>query len=97
MTDEQLEDLAGFEASTAYSELEKDLLRFAEGWTLRGQVDGDVLGRLKGALSPGHLVLLAATFAQANFTSRSTTSSGSSCRDGARRATTAAHSRPSSR
>ena len=46
------------------------MLRFTEQWTLRGQVADDVLGRLKTVLTSAHLVLLAATAAQANFTSR---------------------------
>ena len=50
--------------------LEKDILRFAEQWTLRGRIADDVIERLKAALSPAHLVLLAATTAQANFTTR---------------------------
>lgn len=59
-----------FEESNAYSELEKDVLRFTEQWTLRGRVDDGVMGRLKTALPPEHLIILAATAAQANFTTR---------------------------
>jgi AhpD family alkylhydroperoxidase len=70
LTDEQVRDLSRFEESTAYSELEKDVLRFTEQWTLVGRVNGDVLARLKTALSPAHLVLLGATVSQANFTTR---------------------------
>ena len=50
--------------------MEKDVLRFTEGWTLRGRVPDDVMARLKSTLPPGHLVTLAATAAQANFTTR---------------------------
>jgi hypothetical protein len=46
------------------------VLRFTEQWSVKGRVDGAVLERLKGALSPEHLVTLAAVVAQANFTSR---------------------------
>lgn len=46
------------------------MLRFTEQWADRGRVDGDVLARLTAALSAEHLVLLAATVGQANFTSR---------------------------
>ena len=70
LTDEQIQSLGDFEASNAYSEVEKDALRFTEQWTLRGRVADEVLDRLKAALPPAHLVLLAATVAQANFTSR---------------------------
>jgi hypothetical protein len=37
---------------------------------VKGHVDGPILDRLKLALSPEHLVTLAAVVAQANFTSR---------------------------
>jgi len=70
VTDRQLRDLGSFEDSDAYTSLEKDILRFAEQWTLRGRIADDVLVRLKAELSPAHLVILAATTAQANFTTR---------------------------
>jgi hypothetical protein len=62
--------LEWFEASDAYSDLEKDVLRFTDQWTVRGVVDEGVMGRLKEVLLPEHLVVLAATAAQANFTTR---------------------------
>lgn len=65
-----MHDLGGFEGSAAYSDGEKDVLRFAEQWTLRGRVAAEVLDRLNAAFPPAHLVLLAATAAQANFTCR---------------------------
>ena len=46
------------------------MLRFAEQWSVAGRVAPDVLERLELALSAEHLVVLAATVAQANFTSR---------------------------
>lgn len=46
------------------------MLRFTEQWSAEGRVAEDVLARLKAALSAEHLVVLAATVAQANFTSR---------------------------
>ena len=70
MTVEQIRDVGRYEQSPAYSEAEKDVLRFTEQWTLEGRVAEDVLDRLKGVLSPAQLVLLAATAAQANLTSR---------------------------
>jgi alkylhydroperoxidase family enzyme len=66
----QINDLARFEHSDAYSSQEKDVLRFAEQWTRNGKVSTDVIERLKASLSPAHLVLLAATVSQANLTSR---------------------------
>lgn len=70
VTDDQLRNLGAFEQSDAYSPLEKDILRFAEQWTIRGRVEADVMARLTAALPPTHLVLLAATTAQANLTTR---------------------------
>jgi hypothetical protein len=63
-------ELGRFEGSDAYSEQDRDVLRFTEQWSAKGQVDLDVLSRLSRVLSPEHLVILAATVAQANFTSR---------------------------
>ena len=65
-----MRDLARFEESAAYTAPERDVLRFAEQWSAGGRVDGALLERLKLALPPEHLVVLAATVAQANFTSR---------------------------
>jgi hypothetical protein len=65
-----LDDLTAFEQSGAYTEFEKEVLRFAEQWTGSGRVDLGVVQRLLEQLSPQHLVLLAATVGQANFTGR---------------------------
>lgn len=46
------------------------MLRFTDQWTGKGRVAEDVLRRLKLVLSAEYLVVLAATVAQANFTSR---------------------------
>jgi hypothetical protein len=62
--------LGDFEGSDAYTETEKDVLRFATRWTGERGVANDVIERLELALSSTHLVVLAATVAQANFTSR---------------------------
>ena len=70
MSAEQLRDLNDFQASLAYDDREKDVLRFAEQWTVVGKVDADVMERLARNLAPEHLVILAATVAFANFTSR---------------------------
>lgn len=70
VTDAQLRDLGAFEESGAYTPLEKDILRFAEQWSVRGRIADDVMARLKATLPPAHLVLLAATTAQANTTTR---------------------------
>lgn len=70
LTEAQIQDLGRFEKSDAYTEAEKDVLRFTEQWTTEGRVAASVLDRLKAILTPEHLVLLAATAAQANLTSR---------------------------
>jgi hypothetical protein len=66
----QIEELNQFEQSGAYSELEKDVLRFAEQWTRQGRVTDEVVGRLAKALTPTQLVALAATVGVAILTSR---------------------------
>jgi AhpD family alkylhydroperoxidase len=70
LNDAQFRELSDFEASNAFTEEEKDVLRFTEQWTEKGAVADEVLDRLKSLLTPEHLVILAATAAQANFTSR---------------------------
>ena len=70
MSPQQIQDLEQYEQSTAYSDLEKAVLRFAEQWTRQGRVAGDVLEQLKQSLSPAQLVTLAATVGLANWTNR---------------------------
>jgi AhpD family alkylhydroperoxidase len=70
VSDAQIHELARFEQSDAFSELEKNILRFAEQWTGRGKVDAGLMEALAGSLSPGQFVTLAAVVAQANWTAR---------------------------
>ena len=70
MSPQQIQDLEQYEQSTAYDDLEKAVLRFAEQWTRQGKAAGDVLEQLKGSLSPAQLVTLAATVGLANWTNR---------------------------
>lgn len=70
LTDSQIAHLDKFEMSDVYTEVEKDILLFTEQWTREGRVGEDVISRLKLVLNSEHLVILAATVAQANFTSR---------------------------
>ncbi len=70
VTEEQIRDVGNVEGSASYSVLEKDVIRFAEQWTLLGRIEEEVMTRLKAELSPSHLVLLAATVSQANLTTR---------------------------
>jgi uncharacterized peroxidase-related enzyme len=66
----QVQELANFEESSAYSPLEKAVLRFADQWTQKGRVDKAVLEELGRSLTPGQLVVLAATAGLANWTNR---------------------------
>jgi alkylhydroperoxidase family enzyme len=70
LSPQQIQDLEQYEQSTAYGDLEKAVLRFAEQWTQQGRVAGDVLEQLKQGLSPAQLVTLAATVGLANWTNR---------------------------
>ena len=70
MSPQQIQDLEQYEQSTAYGDLEKAVLRFAEQWTRQGRVAGDVLEQLQRGLSPAQLVTLAATVGLANWTNR---------------------------
>jgi len=70
LTDAQIQDLDRYDDSTAFNDLEKLVLRFAEQWTRDGKVEGDVVATLNRSLSPAQLVVLAATVALANWTNR---------------------------
>ena len=70
MSPQQIQDLEQYEQSTAYSDLEKAVLRFAEQWTRQGKAASDVLEQLNRSLSPAQLVTLAATVGLANWTNR---------------------------
>jgi alkylhydroperoxidase family enzyme len=70
LSPQQIQDLEQYEQSTAYSDLEKAVLRFADQWTRQGKVAGDVLEQLKRSLSAAQLVTLAATVGLANWTNR---------------------------
>jgi uncharacterized peroxidase-related enzyme len=66
----QIEMLDDYEQSSAYSELEKLVLRFADQWTQRGKVDAEVVSALSKNLSSSQLMILAATVGLANWTNR---------------------------
>ena len=70
MSAQQIQDLEQYAQSTAYGDLEKAVLRFAEQWTRQGRAAGDVLEQLQRSLSPAQLVTLAATVGLANWTNR---------------------------
>jgi uncharacterized peroxidase-related enzyme len=70
LTDGQLENLDRYEDSGAFSDLERDVLRFAEQWTCQGQAGHEGAFRLARQLTPSQLVALAATVGLANWTNR---------------------------
>jgi alkylhydroperoxidase family enzyme len=70
VTDVQLNSLEGYEQSSAYTDLEKQVLRFAEQWTKQGKANADVVATLSKSLSPTQVVVLAATVGLANWTNR---------------------------
>jgi uncharacterized peroxidase-related enzyme len=70
LSDAQIKDLGAVEQSGAYSELEKNVLRFAEQWTRQGKVEAGLMQQLARSLSPAQLVTLAATVGLANWTNR---------------------------
>jgi alkylhydroperoxidase family enzyme len=62
--------LERYEQSTAYTEVEKAVLNFAEQWTRQGKVSGELIKQLSKTLSPAQLMVLAATVGLANWTNR---------------------------
>ena len=70
MSPQQIQDLEQYEQSTAFGDLERAVLRFAEQWTRQGRVAGDVVEQLEQSLSPAQLVTVAATVGLANWTNR---------------------------
>ncbi|HZT78902.1 MAG TPA: hypothetical protein VFA26_01665 [Gemmataceae bacterium] len=66
----QINDLGSYENSAAYSDLEKQVLRFAEQWTRQRKVDAALVQQLAKSLSPAQLVTLGATVALANWTNK---------------------------
>lgn len=70
LTEEQLQSLDHYEQSAAYTDLEKQVLRFAEQWTRQSKAEPSLVAALAQALSPTQFVILAATVALANWTNR---------------------------
>ncbi len=70
LTDAQIQELGRYEQSSAYNDLEKAAIQFAEQWTRQGKVSGDLMQRLSKSLTPAQLVVLAATVGLANWTNR---------------------------
>jgi uncharacterized peroxidase-related enzyme len=72
LNDRQVTETAQGEASDAYDELERDVMRYAEEVTRHINVSDELLGRLKKKLGDREIVELAMTVGIANFTNRVT-------------------------
>ena len=70
LSEAQIQDLERFEQSSAYSDLEKLVLRFADQWTRQGKASPDVVKELTKSLSPAQMVVLAGSVGLANWTNR---------------------------
>jgi len=70
LTGDQLESLANYQSSSAFTDLEKAVMRFAEEWTKQGKASPAVVQQLAQQLTPAQLVTLAATVGLANWTNR---------------------------
>ncbi|HEV3163355.1 MAG TPA: carboxymuconolactone decarboxylase family protein [Isosphaeraceae bacterium] len=70
LSERQVHEVDRFEASDAYDELQRDVLRFAEGVTRNVRADDGVVARLKERLSEQELMELAMSVSLANLTNR---------------------------
>ncbi|HZW30463.1 MAG TPA: carboxymuconolactone decarboxylase family protein [Isosphaeraceae bacterium] len=72
LNDRQVGETADFEASSAYDELQRDVMRYAEQVTRHINVEDSLFNRLKQSLNDRQIVELAMTVGIANFTNRVT-------------------------
>jgi uncharacterized peroxidase-related enzyme len=72
LNDRQVAETSDFESSDAYSELQRDVMRYAEQVTRHINVDDVLFSRLKQSLNDRQIVELAMTVGIANFTNRVT-------------------------
>jgi alkylhydroperoxidase family enzyme len=71
INERQLADLADFEDSPAFSDLEKQILRYAVALThTPAEVPEELFDRLRGHLSPEQMVELTTAIAWENFRAR---------------------------
>lgn len=71
VTDEQLEALAAFEASSHFNNREKAVLRYAEGMTRTpADVSDSVFAEIQALFTPEQIVELTAAIALENFRAR---------------------------
>ncbi len=72
LTQQQIAETARFEQSNAYSDLERNVMRYAEQVSRHVKVDDALFARLKAELDERELTELAMTVAIANLTNRMT-------------------------
>jgi uncharacterized peroxidase-related enzyme len=70
VTEQQLQEIGDYAASSAFSELEKLVLRYTEELTRTAKSSEDVMTELKKHLSPRDIVELNLTVGTANLTNR---------------------------
>ena len=70
LSDAQINEVANYVQSNAYTNLEKTVLRFAEEWSRQGKASADVVQKLTKTLTPAQMVVLAAACGLANWTNR---------------------------
>lgn len=70
LNDRQLSEVATFETSESFDDLQKDILRFTQQLTAQARVEQGLTQRLKQQLSERELVELAMVVALANYTNR---------------------------
>lgn len=70
MPKEKFDALPDYANSPLYSDLERQVIRYAEEMTRKVHVDAGLVETLKRHLSPEALVQLTLTIAAANFTNR---------------------------
>ncbi len=72
LNEQQIAETANYETSSAYSDLERDVIRYAEQVTRHIDVNDSLVNRLKQHLGDRELVELAMTVGIANLTNRVT-------------------------
>jgi alkylhydroperoxidase family enzyme len=70
LSEAQIQDLSKFEQSSAYNDLEKLVLRFADQWARQGKASPQVVQELTKKLSSAQMIVLAASCGLANWTNR---------------------------
>ena len=70
LSEAQIKDLDRFEQSSAYNDVEKLVLRFADQWTRQNKAGAEVVKELSNRLSPAQMVVLAGTVGLANWTNK---------------------------